>query len=793
MKKYRGVVFCFLFAISIRSALACGPFFLTPIFVFDSRLENAEDFARGNIGIIQPTYYRSVLLVAYRTLNRLPFSAYEQKELLRDWQAEYEYVDNNEPTRTAAITHWLAARKMVLATGTAPEISTDRSLNNGYNVFLNCTASAFDNATKTLAARITEHGLTDKNVNQWVLAQDQVFANCSETNTVPDEAKADAPAWVKNDRDYQIAAAYFYATNYDEAEKRFAAITQNKSSPWRDTAVYLLSRVALRRASAVLSDDSLDAQNQQARALVYYQQAEKQLNSILADPSLAQFHDSAQQLINLTTFRTNPEKLHYTLAKKLLATAENENFYQDLTDYRWILDKVIASDDAVNLRQKLRQQSDLTDWIFTLQSDENDGYALAVEKSMTTNNKAWLVAFLTKANKDAFAHAVEKWQTTKNEAWLVASLIKATKDSPNLADLITASKAVARTSPAFLTVNYHLARLQIAQGQTDEPRKIIDSILSDKSLQLSVSTTNQLLSERLLLAQNLDEFVQFSQRHAAAFGFNGSDSELVDLAAPKEGDDYYKKQRPWLNRSLFDTDATGIMNTLMPLSLLEKLAQHPNLPAYLKPKVMVSAWTRAVLLNEEKTALELAPDTMNCIPELKQYMPAFIEAKDSKNRLFEADWIMLNNPAMRPVVDYGLERETGFSDIDDYRDNWWCNFKPADTLENGEVPQLVAPDFLSPAELAEASAENATIAKHASSGSNYLAAEASKWATQIPTEKRLPNALYLAVKATRYGCQNCETVKVSKAAFDILKTRFGNTPWKKKTPYWFKDENCPTK
>ena len=71
MKKYPGVVFCFLLAISTRSALACGPFFLTPIFVFDSRLENTEDFARGNIGIIQPTYYRSVLFVAYRTLNKL--------------------------------------------------------------------------------------------------------------------------------------------------------------------------------------------------------------------------------------------------------------------------------------------------------------------------------------------------------------------------------------------------------------------------------------------------------------------------------------------------------------------------------------------------------------------------------------------------------------------------------------------------------------------------------------------------------------------------------------------------
>lgn len=769
MKKYLVVVFCFLFVITARNAPACGPSFITPIFVFNSRPENAEDFARGNIGIIQPEYYRSVLFVAYRELNKLPFSADEQKELLRDWNAEYEFVDSNEPIKTAAVKNWIAARKNVLATEAEPKIYTDRSFNNSYDVFLNCTASAFDNATKTLAARIAENSLTDENVKNWVHAQDQVFANCSETNTIPDESKADAPAWLKSDRDYQIAAAYFYATNYDEAEKRFAGIAQNKSSPWHDTAVYLLSRIALRRASAVSSDDSLDAQKQQARSLVYYQQAENQLNNILADQSLTQFHGSAKQLVNLITFRINPEKLHDTLAKKLLATAENDNFFQNLTDYRWILDKATEGDntgDKAKLLQKLRKQNDLTDWIFTMQSDE----------------------------KDAFAHAVEKWQATKSDAWLVASLTKANKDSPELTDLITAIKAVERTSSAFLAVNYHVARLQIVQGQTDEPRKLIDSILSDKSLQLSVSATNQFLSERLLLAQNLDEFVQFSQRHAAAFGYDGINNQLVDLAVvPKDGEDYYKKERPWLNRSLFDTDATRIMNALMPLSTLEKLALHPNLPDYLKPKVVVSAWTRAVLLNEEKTALELAPDTMNCIPELKKYMPAFIQAKNPKNRLFEASWIMLNNPAMRPVVDYGLEREAGFSDIDDYRDNWWCNFEQADKPENSDAPELFVPVFLSKAELAEATTEITNISQHAASGSNYLAAEASAWATQIPTEKRLPNALYLAVKATRYGCQNCETGKISKAAFDILKTRFGNTPWKKKTPYWFKDENCPTK
>jgi hypothetical protein len=749
--------------------LACGPSFIEPIFVFTSRPENAKAFAQGNIGIIQPEYYRSVLFVAYRELNGLPFSDEEQKLLVKDWDAEYELEDSNEPAKTAAINNWIASRKNVLATAKDPKINTDRSFNDSYDVFQNCNASAFDNAAKTLAARIAENSLSDANVKDWVQAQDSVFANCSGTKTIPEEAKQDAPVWLKNDRDYQIAAAYFYATNYAEAEKRFAAIAKNKSSPWHELSAYLLARVALRRASAVSSDASLDEKAQQVQRLAYYQQAENQLNSILADPSLSQFHGSAKQLLNLITFRTNPGKLHDPLAKKLLETAGEENFFQNLTDYRWLLDKVTEGGnpaDAEKLLAKFREQSDLTDWIFTVQSDE----------------------------KDAFGHAVSKWRASKSDAWLAASLMKAGKDAAELPELITASKEVARTSPAFLTVAYHLARLQMAQGQFDEPRNLLDSILSDGSLKMSISTANSFFSERLQLAQNLDEFVQFSQRHAAAFAYDGNNTQLVDLAEiPKEGEDYYKKDRPWLNRRMFDTDSTWVMNTQMPLALLEKVALHKNLADYLKPRLMVSAWTRAVLLNNEKTTLALAPGLMNCISGLKSYMPDFIKAKNSQARTFEASWIMLNNPAMRPVVDSGLERQAAFSEIDDYRDNWWCITEQPDNPGNSGAAELLVPGFISTAELAEAKAENADIFRLAASGSNYLAAEASAWATQKPSEKRLANALYLAVKATRYGCQNCETAKISKAAFDILKTRFGNTPWKKKTPYWFKDENCQTK
>jgi hypothetical protein len=307
---------------------------------------------------------------------------------------------------------------------------------------------------------------------------------------------------------------------------------------------------------------------------------------------------------------------------------------------------------------------------------------------------------------------------------------------------------------------------------------------------MNASARNQLLSERLLLAQDLAEFVKFSQRHAAAFAYDEMENQLVDITAtPKAGEeDYNKNERPWAQRVMFDNDATRIMDTAMPLSLLKQIALHPDLPAYLRSRVVLSAWVRAVVLDDDASAQALAPEVAQLIPELKSYMASYSKAKDAKARSYEAVWTLLKNPATRPLVDSGTGRRAAFNEIDNYRDNWWCN-----TLNPDNTVAIPVPLFLTKEQQAQATAENATIAKIAASGSNFLAAKTTEWAEFSPKEKRLPEALALAVKSTRYGCQNCDTAKVSKAAFDVLKDRFSTSEWKKKTPYWFKDEGCEVK
>lgn len=230
------------------------------------------------------------------------------------------------------------------------------------------------------------------------------------------------------------------------------------------------------------------------------------------------------------------------------------------------------------------------------------------------------------------------------------------------------------------------------------------------------------------------------------------------------------------------------MNALMPLSVLIKLAKHPELPDYLKARVIQSIWLRAVLLKEEAVASEFAPLLAQALPGLTG-MENYLKAKNPETRLFEAVWLMLKNPGLKPLVEQGQGRDTAIDKIDQYRDNWWCDQEfDAKYYDTSASTQAVALRFLNETELKQAADENEKI-KALTGGANFLAAQTVYWSEQQPKEARLPEALHLAVKATRFGCQNCATAKASKAAFDVLNKRYKNSDWKKQTPYWF-GEKC---
>src|ERR1041385_6410196 len=68
------LVVCVSFLLAMRSE-ACGPFFNDAIFIVTKHPDfPLEKFAAGKLGVVNPTWARSYLVVAYRTLSNTPLS-----------------------------------------------------------------------------------------------------------------------------------------------------------------------------------------------------------------------------------------------------------------------------------------------------------------------------------------------------------------------------------------------------------------------------------------------------------------------------------------------------------------------------------------------------------------------------------------------------------------------------------------------------------------------------------------------------------------------------------------------
>src|SRR3982750_99686 len=88
-------ILLFSVVLTTQSVPACGPFSLDAVFTFIAHPEfPLEKFANGEVGVIQPSFARSYLVVAYRNVTNVRFSDNEQKQLVALW---HERLDTSAP------------------------------------------------------------------------------------------------------------------------------------------------------------------------------------------------------------------------------------------------------------------------------------------------------------------------------------------------------------------------------------------------------------------------------------------------------------------------------------------------------------------------------------------------------------------------------------------------------------------------------------------------------------------------------------------------------------------------
>lgn len=877
-----------IFAFFIN-ALPCGPSYISPIFEYERAPENPyQNFAAGKIGILKPTQRRIVLIAAYRYLNGGGFSDAEQKALVEVWNAEFK----NEPYETddigETVKKWVSKRKDVVGKKEKPpEIYVEREY-GGYDFFPNCTKNAFETAVQTLSDRIASHGSEDKDVKDWVKAQDKVFENCASGKTAPDAPNDAMTEWLRKDRAYQMAAAEFYSMDYDSAKQRFAEIAQDYDSPWQETAEYLVGRTLVRQSSLI---------KDKTKTNLILIEAEQNLSMVASKGG--KFSDSANNMLGLIKYRLRPQERVRELAQSI-ASQSGSNFRQDLIDYNWLLDKfeketleaeekrkiaeaerkavetfgnlanapanAVPTPSSVNQNSNTEPQENegelkiyvysddyKENWTIYVKADATDEETIAkaetvVGRPLTDkmkeqvrfarkeaykgrfdgNNGAeyqggyygsetispsvlpeylraddltnWLFTFQIQSS-EAYLYALSQYRQTNSDLWLLTAFTKAEKSSTELNRLFEAAGKIDRNAPAYPTIAYHKARILIEQGKTAEARKMLDDIL-DSGLDLSISSRNKFLTQRAKLSETLDDFLKFAQLKPFAFDWDGTSGKIEDFIKmqkswytpesfpnqtreeyEKEVEENFKDEKMWEDRVMFDSTTIEIMNQHFPLPLLVEAEKSPALPDYLRERFALAIWTRAVLLNDFATAQKISAEVLKFHPELKDLMDKINLAKTPVGKQRAAFYLILKNPMFSPFLEDGLGKADNEFNTWDAND-WWC--APYDTeydeATGEDVPRKlpVKPMFLTAAQSNAAQAERKKL-KVIGDAPKFMGEKILEWARLAPTDKRVPELLYIVWAAngwTKYGCGN--NVELRGQIMQTLLKKYPQSEWAKK-------------
>jgi hypothetical protein len=732
----------------------CGPDLPTAVFTLQRHPDAPlESFAAGRLGLIGPDFYQRYLVIAYRHLAGRAVDRAGGRALLGFGEAQ----------EGSAYWQWVEVRRNYPGADSAVGFGATRSIEDmkvddyTFVTYDNCLEDALRTAAATLAEREKRAGAGSPWFSDWLSGQDRVFANCSSDAWMPEPAPPGAPAWLVADRAYQRAAAHFYAGRFDEAARGFEGVAADRGSPWRAWAPYLVARAYTRMATVRPGHRDIDRP-----AL---ERAEAQALRVVADPGLRQSHDAARRLLGFIRFRLRPEERLTELSRSLAAPRLPGSAAQDMIDLALLFDRfgqVRAESLAAG-----RDELELADWVLTFQS----------------------------RGTAAHRHALERWQATRSLPWLVAAATHARGDEPDAGALIDAAGRVAPASPAFATLTVHRARLLLEANRRDEARALIDERLPEARADWPVSALNALLGQRLSLARSLDEVVAFAPRTPAQITIGWPELALADTSAAT-------LERAFPGPQYFDADAAWILSRRLPLEQMGRIARGSSLPRNLRAELALATWVRAVVLERHDLARELVPVVSELLPETRSYLDRYAAADDDAARRFEAAMFMLNTPGVNPSLQPGTGRLEPISKLDSFRGNWWCAAERGRDAFDGLLARDVfgartwtgnpaaSGDTLWEAAALEVEARAAAADERARlaalpAAPNLLCREAIAWAEAHPEDPRSPQALHLAVRATRYGCADPRTTEFSRRAFQVLHRRFPKSEWAAKTKYYF--------
>ena len=712
---------------------ACAPEFEVAVFSYKRHPDLPRaGFVNGNLGVLQPTFARSYLVIAYRYLNGAGLNQRE-REQARDY-----YKDRETGTWDHVGTDWPAKWQAARARITSVAAPHQTQVGNGQQAYdpethsflLNCAEDAYRVALHTFEDRRNRFGASSRAFIAWLTAQDAVFANCDGSQlTIPPEAAAGLPSLIRADREYQIAAANFYAGKYQTALDRFERIGRDASSPWNMISRYVVARTLFR-----MTESSAPA----GAGL------QRECMRIVADAKLVPIHGMTLNLLHRAGVLEQDSAYFRSLAILLSSRGQDDGLREELWNYTTMYDKFIEGPDPSPFRN-----ADLTSWIYNFQARD----------------------------AGAEAQSMSRWKQTHSTPWLLAALTHATSRTPERADLLNAAAHIPRDSPGYLTALYHADRLQLAAGNRAGIRDSLESIIGDPALRPLPSSVNLFRGLRMSAAPNLADFLRSALRKPVLITYSSNVGEVpAYFADPKTSQNSAAVAR-------FDRDATRILNIRTPFRLLKETALGDVLPVGLRREAVMTALTRGLLLDQDISGI--VEKLGAAAPELKSRVDAYRHEDTDQGRRFAAAFLILGQPEARPFFAPGISRHTRSGKIDSFRDNWWCPLDLTELYDSHEAAVAITPGFLTGE--AEEAEKELRVLKRRGNAADFLGFIVLDYAGNHADDPRIPEALHDIVRSSRYGCNDDNTWKTARRAFQLLHKRYPKSVWAGRTPSWTKE------